>query len=916
MLTLSEKTEKKSRKPQEGKDRMDILLSELDWEVKGYWPYVPLKEKSMETGQTLHGVTSWIPAKVPGGVHADLFRAGKIEDPYFGQNSLKCEWAEHRWWMYRTSFPGEMQGVSLAEKKVTLWFQGLDYDADIFLNDEKIGEHRAGMFEPEHISIDGKIKAVNQLVVLFRGIPEEMGQIGYTSKTSTQKSRFNYKWDFSTRLVNIGFWKDVILRVEERASFGEPFLTSAWDGKTGRLLFEADVKDERVQKDGPLTFRMRVTGPYHENAAGLPEDWPDSDRNHPKEENVCLETEEQVEGLHVKACIELADPCLWYPNGCGRQPLYHVALELLEDQKVLYRESRKQGIRKITMAHNEKEHPKALPYTFCVNGRNLYIKGVNMTPLDHLYGTVTKEQYRSQVEAMVNAGVNLVRVWGGGLIEKEEFYDLCDENGILIWQEFIQSSSGIDNCPGEDASFLELLARSAEAAVKEKRNHTALAVYSGGNELMEAPDRPVGMEHPNIRILRKIVEKFDGARAFLPTSASGPREFVTKEKGVSHDVHGNWRYEGNPGHYELYGQSDNLFHSEFGMDGTASVKSLGKFLPEQSLCPTPMSEDENWQHHGEWWGTYFRDCEMFGPIKREPEDLEKFVNCSQYLQAEGLRFIIEADRRRAFQNSGVIVWQLNEPWPNASCTSLVDYYGEAKPAYYQVKKAYEPLHLSLDYRNLWCEKGSVPKWSVYVSNFRETKKIRGTIRVCAKAGQLLWEHVFEADSPGNTSKKLLDVEWRIPKEVPGELLLVRLTAEEEGRVLSENCYIFGTGKGALLAPLTESLADVRIEREEETTFAGGSIRKTLLLANHGSEAAVQVGVELIRDDWRMLGNDNFITLMPGEKKELKFLLTPRPLGAFEREKEQAGKSTPADFRVSLRWMGQKKATEERSDVQR
>ena len=124
MLTLSEKTEKKSRKPQEGKDRMDILLSELDWEVKGYWPYVPLKEKSMETGQTLHGVTSWIPAKVPGGVHADLFRAGKIEDPYFGQNSLKCEWAEHRWWMYRTSFPGEMQGVSLAEKKGDVMVSG------------------------------------------------------------------------------------------------------------------------------------------------------------------------------------------------------------------------------------------------------------------------------------------------------------------------------------------------------------------------------------------------------------------------------------------------------------------------------------------------------------------------------------------------------------------------------------------------------------------------------------------------------------------------------------------------------------------------------------------------------------------------------------------------------------------------
>ena len=161
---------------------------------------------------------------------------------------------------------------------------------------------------------------------------------------------------------------------------------------------------------------------------------------------------------------------------------------------------------------------------------------------------------------------SLVRVWGGGLIEKDEFYDLCDENGILIWQELIQSSSGIDNKPSEQEEFLELLKKTAECAVREKRNHVSLAVYSGGNELMEAPDRPCGRENKNIAMLEEIVRRLDGRRAFLPTSASGPREFITSEKGVSHDVHGSWRYEGNPGHYVLYGESDNLFHSEFGMD--------------------------------------------------------------------------------------------------------------------------------------------------------------------------------------------------------------------------------------------------------------------------------------------------------------------------------------------------------------
>ena len=182
-------------------------------------------------------------------------------------------------------------------------------------------------------------------------------------------------------------------------------------------------------------------------------------------------------------------------------------------------------------------------------------------------------------------------------------------------------------------------------------------------------------------MLAGIVRRLDGTRTFFPTSATGPREFLSREKGVSHDVHGSWRYEGNPDHYSFYEQSDNLFHSEFGMDGASAVSSLKRFLPAASLHPTPMSGDPCWQHHGEWWGTYFRDCELFGEFPRTPEHLEEFSQCSQYLQAEGLRYIIEADRRRAFQNSGVIVWQINEPWPNASCTNLVDYYGLPKAAY-------------------------------------------------------------------------------------------------------------------------------------------------------------------------------------------------------------------------------------------
>lgn len=874
-------------------EKTEISLSRLHWEVKGYWPYVPLKEKSMETGQTLSGVTPWIPAEVPGGVHADLFRAGLIEDPYYGRNSLKCEWVENRWWIYRTEFPGGLEGVDLSRERVSLLCKGLDYNAMVFFNDERLGEHR-GMFEPAEWDLSGKIREKNRLLVLFCGIPHEMGQIGLTSRVSTQKSRFNYKWDFSTRLVNIGIWRDVVLHVKEAAELSDCQVDTDYAEGRGIISLRARIEDNRADKGNALKLKIRVLGPCNRNSpdlkylrqmrgAAVPEY---EQREYAKEWNV------ERQDFSGELCIE--KPSLWYPNGCGEQPLYQVRAELLDRERVLSGRSWNLGIRSLSYAHNEREHPGALPYTFVLNGRKTYIKGVNMTPLDHLYGNVKPEQYEYLVTAMANAGVNLARVWGGGLIEKEEFYRLCDENGILIWQEFIQSSSGIDNCPPEAEDFLSLLKKNSLAAVKEKRNHTALAVYSGGNELTDTAGTPVSYDSRNIRMLQEIVAENDGRRMFLPTSASGPREMISEEKGVSHDVHGRWEYRGNPEHYELYGKSDNLFHSEFGMDGCSSVKSLKKFLPPSSLRPTPMSEDMCWRHHGEWWGTYFRDCEMFGPIQKTEENLQTFVNCSQYMQSEGLRFIIEADRRRAFQNSGVIVWQLNEPWPNASCTDLIDYYGETKPAYYQMKRVYEPFHVSLDYRSLNRRRNDLAEYPVYLSNSGEAAEASVCLEVRSLSGEVfqVWERKTAVQANGTVLAGT--VKTRIPDR---EIYLISVRAESERGDRSENTYVFSTREKEIFAPLRGTRAQVVVLKEENLPVEGGRIRKRVLLANEGEETALQAGIELKGSGFWMLGDDNGIVLLPGEKRWLNFLLIPSRPGVFAEEERVR------DISCRVNWVG-------------
>ncbi|MDG0814176.1 glycoside hydrolase family 2 TIM barrel-domain containing protein [Cohnella rhizosphaerae] len=477
---------------------------------------------------------------------------------------------------------------------------------------------------------------------------------------------------------------------------------------------------------------------------------------------------------------------LWQPNGYGEQPLYDVRLTLLEDGSVMDTRAFKTGIRSLSYAQNEESPEDALPYTFVVNGKRIYVRGVNMTPLDHLYGNVTPEQYEYYVLLMKRAGVNLVRVWGGGIIEKACFYELCDRHGLLVWQEFIQSSSGIDNVPSKRSAFLELIALTAASALKAKRNHVSLTVWSGGNELMSEPNLPSTCEDANLAMLKALVETNDPRRLFLPTSASGPVQYITPEKGVSHDVHGHWKYQGNPGHYELYSDVDNLFHSEFGVDGVSAVKSLKKFLPASELRPVSMNDSLVWRHHGEWWDTYDRDIELFGA--EVASEIGVFSRASQWIQAEGLRYVLEANRRRQFRNSGSVIWQLNEPYPNASSTSLVDYYGESKMAYYWTLRAYGPFFASAEYRRLNFRTGETFEVKLFAGAHSATEGLTVRSRLLGMDGELLHAQSDAVSVDGEHAAHAGDLHALVT-EAFGSLFLLRLELfDSAGALLHANDY--------------------------------------------------------------------------------------------------------------------------------
>jgi beta-mannosidase len=361
--------------------------------------------------------------------------------------------------------------------------------------------------------------------------------------------------------------------------------------------------------------------------------------------------------------LEVDDPELWWPNGHGTQHLYRAG-----DFEV--------GFRTIELAPNEGAPGDALPYTLVVNGERIYMRGWNWVPIDVLYGVPRPEKLAHLLELAAHASVNMLRVWGGGVIESEEFYRHCDRLGILVWQEFAQSSSGLESTPSEDPDFVAALERDAQEIVPRLAHHPSLFAWCGGNELAYPDGEPIDERSPAIRALGDVVRSLDPDRIWLATSPTGPQG--------RYDMHGPWEHQGLRKHYEHYDARENLIHSEFGVEGMTNRRALEEVIAEEHRWPADRSNPV-YEHLGAWWNNTPLVQEAFG---KRIEDVETMRRASQWLQYDGLRYAVEANMRRAWRSSGVLPWQLNESFPNAWCTAAVDWHGEPKPAYWGVARAY------------------------------------------------------------------------------------------------------------------------------------------------------------------------------------------------------------------------------------
>jgi beta-mannosidase len=370
--------------------------------------------------------------------------------------------------------------------------------------------------------------------------------------------------------------------------------------------------------------------------------------------------------------LRIDDPVLWWPNGMGAQHLYEI-------------HGFQVGFRTVELRDG---------YTLVVNGREQRIHGWNWCPIDALYGVPRPEKLRHLLELAAAAGTNVLRVWGGGLLESHAFYDECDRLGILVWQEFSQSSSGFESVPSEDPAFLAAMERDARAVVPRLRRHPSLAIWGGGNELAsrspeQLDDVPLDESRsPVLALLRDVVRELDPGRPWLPTSPSGPRflnrlDVIAEDPDGQLDVHGPWEHQGLRRHTELYNAGTCRLHSEFGVEGMTNRRVLERLVEPTERWPADR-HNPAYEHLGAWWNNAPLVQETFGGML---QDVEEMRRASQWLQYEGLRYAVQANLRRV-RCDGTLPWQLNESYPNAWCTSALDHRGDPKPAYWGVRRAY------------------------------------------------------------------------------------------------------------------------------------------------------------------------------------------------------------------------------------
>ncbi len=625
----------------------------------------------------------WRPAQVPGCVHLDLLRNKLIPDPYFRDNEAKLQWIEEADWEYRATL--QVPADFVARKNADLVFEGLDAYAEVYLNG-KLVLTADNMFREWRVPVKPLLKpGANLLRVVFPSPIKAAAKIAATDKwrdqthteekTYVRKAAYEYGWDWGPRFVTSGIWRPVRLEAWEAARISNLHIA------------QLDV----TAKVAHLTAQVEVTA--SEDASGkVTLDFIHAGKK--------VELSRAVE-LHagpnrIDLPIEVSSPQLWFPAGYGAQPLYKFNAQLHVGNRVEDQSTTRAGLRSVVLRRELDQWGRS--FEFIINGIPVFGKGADVIPFDSFPTRVTTEQYRRILQSAVDANMNMIRHWGGGYYETQEFYDICDELGIMIWQDFM---FGNDWQPGTYA-FKQNVEAEVEFQLRRLREHPSIILWSGNNETESAFNWDGRKELPaatRFQMWQDYLTVFSGIIArtasrlapetpYWPSSPSSDYE-ETSASFMSGDFH-DWSVWHGRVPFSEYEKHFPRFMTEYGFQSFPEMRTVEAFTTPEDRASifTPVMLAHQKNNEG---NSIIHDYML--KYYSEPRDFASFLYASQVLQAEGIKVGAEHLRRIRPRSMGSIFWQLNDCWPVASWASI-DYYGRWKALQYYARRFYSPLLVS------------------------------------------------------------------------------------------------------------------------------------------------------------------------------------------------------------------------------
>jgi len=584
-----------------------------------------------------------VPAQVPGAVQLDWARAEGLPDYWVGKQFEAYRGLEDQYWLYRARLELPEFG---GEERLFFVCGGVDYRCRVSIEGEVVHEQE-GMFTPFELDLTDRVKAGDALEILvfpapkLAPTPEDRTQARHSTKPAV-----SYGWDFHPRLIPLGIWQATGLEVRPRVHLKALDFHYRLSEDFSKAFLHLNVT---TSDPGAEVIEFRLVDP----------------------EGLMV-----VDALGVEAVLDA--PRLWWPAGEGKPELY--TLEVIVNG-VLAR-TQKVGFRRVRLLMREGawKEPKGFPssrseppITLEINGRVIFVRGSNWVCPEIFPGTVTRARYRELLELASGAHFNLLRTWGGAIVNPDPFYEICDELGLLVWTEFPLACNLYDG--GDD--YLSVLDRESRSIITRVRQHPSLAFWCGGNELF---NHWSGMTDQSLalRLLNKNCYELDRETPFIATAPLG---------GMGH---GDYRFLDEHGRevFQIFAQARCTAYSEFGCPGPASVETLRRIIPEAERFP-PRAGTAWEAHHalGAWDmdpGTWLCEATIeryFGPSNT----LEELVARGQLLQAVGYQCLFEEARRQKPVSAMALNWCFNEPWPTAANNSLVSWPAEPKPAYAAVR---------------------------------------------------------------------------------------------------------------------------------------------------------------------------------------------------------------------------------------